>query len=131
MNSLVRGTLLLLGLLQLAPALASANCQGLLEQRDQLAAKAMQAEVALIHSIRRRLCPRVEALAEQGHAQELDISAYIHCRQEAEAQLRRTRPALYHSGSRFICYTLEGAELARQADGVQASFQRACPRENR
>lgn len=131
MITVVRGTLLLLGFLQQAPALASANCQALQEQRDQLAAKAMQAEVALIHTIRRRLCPGVEAQAEQGHAQELDISAYIHCRQQAEAELRRTRAALYRSESGFIYYTQEGAELARQADARRQQFGRQCPLPNR
>lgn len=63
--------------------------------------------------------------------QGLDIAAYIHCRQEAEARLRRTTPALYRSESGFIYYTLKGAELAHQSDGLRQQFGRQCPLPNR
>jgi len=52
----------------LAQPLALVECRALRERRNQLAAEAMQAEIALVLATRRRLCPQQEALAEQANA---------------------------------------------------------------
>lgn len=118
---------------------ATPACPALREQRDQLATRAMRAEIALVQTIRRRLCPREEALAEQAHASgtatgdtstqaaPLDYGAYIRCRQQAEGLLGRTRPVLYTNRQQFVFYSAEGARLARAADGLLPQLNGACP----
>jgi len=84
-------------LLITAAAQAAPDCLALKNQRDQLARQAMNAEIALMHSIRQRLCPRVEERAAQLNALEhetatpepLNYENYIRCREKAEIQLQR------------------------------------------
>jgi hypothetical protein len=114
---------------------AASDCETLRNQRDQLAAKALQAEMSLVLSIRRRLCPQVEALAEQANAntgsnstsgEVLDYGAYIRCRQQAEVQLRRTRSVLYRNRQAFSFYTPAGARLARETDELTGQLITVC-----
>lgn len=127
----------LIGLLAtalLAPALAATECRALRDRRDELSRAAMQAEIDLVQATRRQLCPRQELLAEQANAEdgapgggtELDFSAYIRCRQQAEAQLRRSRPILYRNQRGFPYYTTEGARLATAADALREPIERSC-----
>ena len=111
------------------------DCQQLQEQRDQLARRAMAAEVALVHSERQKLCPQLEALATAdgkttestaGASAELDYGAYIRCREQAELQLTATRPVLYRNSSGFPFLTPDGARLARQADALINALQASC-----
>jgi hypothetical protein len=147
--------LLLAGLLPLqalAQSLGLADCRGLRERRDRLAAEAMQAEITLVLATRRRLCTRQEALAEQANASTavadptaglharveqappsgeaplaLDYTAYLNCRRQAEQQLRRSRVVLYTNQRGFTFYTRAGARLARDADGWQQRLSASCP----
>jgi hypothetical protein len=122
-----------------SPAWSAADCRPLLEQRDRLAGAAMQAEIALLHGIRQRLCPRQEAIAVEANAlaasqaggAQLDYTAYIRCREQAEAELQRSRPVLYRNRRGFTFYTQTGADLAREADGLQEQGERACPSSSR
>ena len=111
------------------------DCQQLQEQRDQLARRAMAAEVALVHAERQRLCPQLEALATAdgkttdstaGASAELDYGAYIRCRERAEAQLLKSRPVLYRSTSGFPFLTPDGARLACEADSLIGELQTSC-----
>jgi hypothetical protein len=130
---------LAVALLLQAPAWSAPDCRPLREQRDQLAGAAMQAEIALLHGIRQRLCPRQEAIAVEANALaagqaaggELDYTAYIRCREQAEAQLQRSRPVLYRNRRGFIFYTQTGADLAREADALQERVERECPPSSR
>lgn len=128
----------------LAQPLGLVECRGLRERRNQLAAEAMQAEIALVLATRRRLCPQQEALAEQAHAggetgrgegddqtspavrADLDYSAYLQCRNRAEQLLRRSRVILYTNLRGFTFYTLAGARLAREADAWQLRLREGC-----
>lgn len=122
------------GLLLVLPARAATPCQALKEQRDQVARDAMQAEIALVHSVRLRLCPQEETLAEQANAlaagpstaPQLNYGAYIRCRQRAEALLQRSRPVLYRNLLGFSFYTPAGAALARQSDALQQRLRNTC-----
>ena len=122
-------------LLLQAPAWSTPDCRPLREQRDRLAAEAMQAEIALLHGIRQRLCPHQEALAVEANAlaagqaggAQLDYAAYIRCREQAEAELQQSRPVLYRNRRGFTYYTQTGADLAREADGLEERLERACP----
>lgn len=122
-------------LLLLAPAQASPTCQALRDQRDQWAEQAMHAELSLVHEVRLRLCPHEEDLAVQANALSseppastpLNYTAYIQCRQRAEALLQRSRPVLYRNQRGFTYYTPAGAGLARQADALLGPIERACP----
>lgn len=58
----------LLPLQVLAQPLGLEECRGLRARRNQLAADAMQVEIALVLATRRRLCPQLEAVAEQANA---------------------------------------------------------------
>jgi hypothetical protein len=142
----------LLPLQALAQPLGLEQCRALRARRDQLAAEAMQAEIALVLATRRRLCPQQEAAAEQANADSgrgsgspsaadaagqntspadpapaaLDYAAYLGCRREAEGQLRRTRVILYTNRQGFTFYTLAGARLARQADAWQQRLSDGC-----
>lgn len=121
------------------PAWSAPDCRPLREQRDRLAAEAMQAEIALLHAIRQRLCPRQEALAvaanalaaSQAGGAQLDYTAYIRCREQAEAELQSSRPVLHRNRRGFTYYTQAGADLAREADGLQERLERACPSPSR
>lgn len=137
----------LLPLQALAQPLGVSACRGLRERRNQLAAEAMQAEIALVLAMRRRLCPRQEALAEQANANagaggpgdgpaatpdasgqgDLDYTAYLQCRQQAEARLRRTQVILYTNARGFTFYTRDGARLAREAEDWQQRLRASCP----
>jgi hypothetical protein len=116
-------------------ARAAPDCLALKSRRDQLATQAMTAEITLLHSVRKRLCPRQEAQAMQalrgdtpaGAVAPFDYEGYIRCRQQAEAHLQQTRAVLYRNLRRFPFYTAEGARLARDADGVQRQLQAPCP----
>jgi hypothetical protein len=122
------------GLLLVLPAQAATPCQALKDQRDQVARDAMQAEIALVHSVRLRLCAQEETLAEQANAlaaepstgPQLNYGAYIRCRQRAEALLQRSRPVLYRNQLGFIFYTPAGAALARQSDALQQRVRTSC-----
>ena len=131
---------LLLGLVATQPLLAAPDCWQLREQRDRLGVQAMQAEIALVISLRRQLCPREEAAAERAHAGEgspeaateetstgLRYEAYIHCRQQAELRLRRSQPVLFRNGRGFVFYTEAGARLARAAEALQPRIDASCP----
>jgi len=84
----------------------------------------MRAETKLVLATRRRLCHEVEAQAKHPEASgALDFDAYIRCRTNTEALLKRTRPVLYTNRKGFIFYTAQGARLAREADAIVA----ACP----
>lgn len=58
----------LLPLQALARPLGLEECRDLRARRDQLATEAMQAEISLVLATRRRLCPELEAVAEQANA---------------------------------------------------------------
>ncbi len=118
-----------------APVGAAEPCRALKEQHDRLSREAMQAEIALLHALRQRLCPQQEALATEAHAgatdqatgaSQLDYAAYISCREQAEAQLLGSRPLLHRNLAGFTFYTAEGARLARQADGLKPELDRQC-----
>lgn len=119
-------TLLAVLLAAALPAFAAPNCAALRERQQQLATEAMRAEMMLVLATRRRLCPQVEAQAEHPEAEAhspLDFDAYIRCRANTEALLKRTRPVLYTNRKGFIFYTAQGTRLAREADAIAA----ACP----
>jgi hypothetical protein len=121
-------------LLITAAAQAAPDCLALKNQRDQLARQAMNAEIALMHSIRQRLCPRVEERAAQLNALEhetatpepLNYENYIRCREKAEIQLQRSRPFLYRNLREFTFDTPEGSRLARASDEAQKLLDRSC-----
>lgn len=111
------------------------DCRQLQEQRDQLAHRAMAAEVALVHAQRQKLCPQLEALAtadgktnqsNAGLPEQLDYGAYIRCREQAEMRLRTTRPVLYKNSAGFPFFTPDGARLARRADALLKARQASC-----
>ena len=111
------------------------DCPQLQVQRDQLARRAMAAEVTLVHAERQRVCPQLEALATaDGKTNEsseelsgqLDYGAYIRCREQAEMQLTATRPVLYRNSAGFPFLTPDGARLARQADALIKALQASC-----
>ncbi|WP_144036891.1 hypothetical protein [Synechococcus sp. MW101C3] len=108
-----------------APALAAEleACRNLLDQRNALSEQAMKAEIALIRTIRERICPLLSQQADRANAndrneQTIDYQALIECRHKAEEQLLRSQRVLYVNRQRFRFYTAAGAELARQADGL-------------
>lgn len=132
--------LLLAAVLLAAPLRAGQECQASRERRDQLARQAMQAEIALLHDVRQRLCPRQEATATDANALNaraqpseapavlpFDYGAYIRCRAQAENQLLRTRPVLYRNRLEFTFYTHDGARWAQEADALQAAIDGLCP----
>ena len=139
---------LLLGVLSVSPLQASPACSDLRQRRDGLAARAMQAEIALVMDTRQRICPAQEAAAERAHAQAralegsqpaasatgsagapapLDYQAFIRCREQAERLLRRARPVLFSNANGFFFYTATGARLARQAEVLQPQIAAGCP----
>ena len=141
-RSLLAGALAGVLAAQVAPALGAESCQALQERRDQLAQRAMQAEVALSQALRQRLCPDQEQRAARAQARAadppadprleresgegVDYGAYIRCRRQAEAELRRSRPVLYRNQRGFPYYAAAGATLARQADGLRSRLTVLC-----
>jgi hypothetical protein len=109
------------------------DCRALRQQRDALAAAAMEQEMALARWFRERLCPRLSAQAEQANARDgvyapMDYGAWSRCRLEAERQLERSHPVRYRNLQGFTYYTQQGANLARQADDLTRQRQAmACP----
>ncbi|MCP9934503.1 hypothetical protein KBZ08_11335 [Cyanobium sp. Candia 9D4] len=118
-----------------APAMAAEGeaCRNLLDQRHALAEQAMKAEIALVRTIRERICPALSQQADGANAndrngQAIDYQALIDCRHKAEEQLLRSQPVLYVNRQQFRFYTAAGAKLARQADGlVMPSRDQECP----
>ncbi len=108
-----------------APAMAAEGeaCRNLLDQRHALAEQAMKAEIALVRTIRERICPVLSQQADGANAndrngQAIDYQALIDCRHKAEEQLLRSQRVLYVNRQQFRFYTAAGAKLARQADGL-------------
>lgn len=126
--------MLLAAVLMAAPLWGAEDCLDLYERRDQLARQAMQPEIVLLHDLRQRLCPQQEAIATEANALAakpagdalLDYGAYIHCREQAEAQLQLSRPVLYRNRLGFTYYTPAGARLGREVDALQARTEALC-----
>ncbi len=118
-----------------APCLAAEPepCDSLRDQRDALMTQAMKAEVELSRQMRDRVCPALNRQLEQtdasnGPSEPIDYLAALECRKTAEALLERKYPILYRNPLRFTFYTPQGAELARQADGIAWRARRqGCP----
>ena len=118
-----------------APAMAAdmEACQNLLEQRNALAEQAMKAEIALVRTIRERICPVLSQQADRANANgrnelTIDYQALLDCRHKAEEQLLRSQRFRYVNHQRFRFYTAAGAELARQADGLMQPLRdQECP----
>ena len=111
-------------------------CRQLRIQRDGLATAAMEREIALVRSLRDRICPALARQAESANARDLgysplesfDYSAWNRCRQEAEGELRASQPSRYRNQRGFVFYTHQGARLAEQADQVSATLEASnCP----
>jgi hypothetical protein len=129
------GWLMALALSLMGAAPPTPDCRVVRERRDQLLRDAMQAEIALLHGVRERLCPREEALASAANALEsrekseatLDYTAYIHCREQAERELQRTHSVRYRNRRGVPYYTPAGEQLARQASVLEEQVDLACP----
>jgi hypothetical protein len=113
-----------------APSLAAEleACRNLLEQRNALAEQAIKAEIALVRTIRERICPVLSQQADGANANDrnertIDYQALLDCRHKAEEQLLRSQRVLYVNRRQFRFYTAAGAELARQADGLDQLLQ--------
>jgi predicted ATPase len=113
-----------------APAMAAEleACQNLLDQRNALAEQAMKAEIALVRTIRERICPVLSQQADGANANDrneltIDYQALIDCRHKAEEQLLRSQRVLYVNRQQFRFYTAAGAKLARQADGLDQELR--------
>jgi hypothetical protein len=135
MYTSVRSALMVSLALGIATPGWTADCEQLEVQRDQLARRALAAEVVLLHAQRQELCPQLEAPATAtgeankevaGLPAQLDYGAYIRCREQAEMQLRASRPVLYTNHSGFPFLTPDGARLARQADALLKARQAGC-----
>jgi len=64
-------------------------CRNLLDQRNALAEQAMKAEIALVRTIRERICPLLSQQADGANANDrneltIDYQALIECRDKAE-----------------------------------------------
>ena len=118
-----------------APAMAAEleACRNLLDQRNALAEQAMKAEIALVRTIRERICPVLSQQADGANANgrnelTIDYQALIECRHKTEEQLLRSQRVLYINRQQFRFYTAAGAKLARQADGLMQPLRdRECP----
>ena len=118
-----------------APAMAAEleACRNLLDQRNALAEQAMKAEIALVRTIRERICPVLSQQADGANANDrneltIDYQALIECRHKTEEQLLRSQRVLYINRQQFRFYTAAGAKLARQADGLMQPLRdRECP----
>lgn len=113
-----------------APVMAAESeaCQNLLDQRNALAEQAMKAEIALVRTIRERICPVLSQQADRANAndrneQTIDYQALIDCRHKAEEQLLRSQRVLYVNRQQFRFYTAAGAKLGRQADGLDQELR--------
>ena len=117
-----------------APAMAAEleACRNLLDQRNALAEQAMKAEIALVRSVRERICPVLSQQADGANANDrneltIDYQALIECRHKAE-ELLRSKRVLYVNRQRFRFYTAAGAKLAQQADGLDQELRdQECP----
>lgn len=123
-------TLLLSSWWLAAPAMAAEMeaCRNLLDQRNALAEQAMKAEIALVRTIRERICPLLSQQADGANANDrneltIDYQALIDCRHRAEEQLLRSQPVLYVNRQHFRFYTATGAKLARQADELDQKLR--------
>ena len=108
-----------------APVLAAEleACRNLLDQRNALAEQAMKAEIALVRTIRERICPVLSQQADGANANDrneptIDYQALLECRHKAEEQLLRSQRVRFVNHQQFRFYTAAGAQLARQADGL-------------
>jgi hypothetical protein len=118
-----------------APALSAEleACRNLLDQRHALAEQAIKAEIALVRTIRERICPVLSQQADQANANDrseltIDYQALLDCRHKAEEQLLRSQRVLYVNRQQFRFYTAAGAKLARQADGLDQELRdQECP----
>ena len=118
-----------------APAMAAEleACRNLLDQRNALAEQAMKAEIALVRTIRERICPVLSQQADGANANgrnelTIDYQALIECRHKTEEQLLRSQRVLYINRQQFRFYTAAGAKLAWQADGLMQPLRdRECP----
>ena len=118
-----------------APVLAAESeaCRNLLDQRNALAEQAMKAEIALVRTIRERICPVLSQQADGANANDrneltIDYQALIECRHRAEEQLLRSQRVLYVNRQQFRFYTAGGAKLSRQADGLAQELREGeCP----
>jgi hypothetical protein len=108
-------------------------CRNLLDQRNALAEQAMKAEIALVRTIRERICPVLSQQADGANAIDrneltIDYQSLLDCRHKAEEQLLRSQRVIYVNRQLFRFYTAAGAKLARQADGLaQELRERECP----
>lgn len=111
---------------------AAQICRDLRQQRDALAVRAMEEEMALVRTYRSRICPRLAEVAEGANARDqrfapLDYAAWSNCRQRAEHQLEGRHSVRYRNSQAFTFYTPAGASLARQGDLLLASLKaRGC-----
>ncbi|MFN7629811.1 MAG: hypothetical protein ACK5R2_00800 [Cyanobacteriota bacterium] len=125
---LIPGVVLLLGLGGLAHAADVQACRELRQRREALASRAMEQELALVRTIRGRLCPRLAMQAEGANARDgrftpINYAAWNRCRLEAERELEATHPIRYRNRQRFTFFTVAGADLAAQADQLMAQWQ--------
>lgn len=97
---------------------------------------AMDQEIALVRSIRERICPDLARQAEAANARDLgyvlldsfDFAAWNRCRHEAEQGLRGSKPTRYRNQKGFLFYTQQGAGLAEQADQLSLLLKASgCP----
>jgi hypothetical protein len=116
-----------------ACAADAGECRRMRNERDRLAADAMEREVALTRRYRERLCPELSSQAELANARDgvyapIDFAAWSACRRRAERALEASQPVRYRNLHGFTFYTLQGAALARQADDLDRQRQAsACP----
>lgn len=108
-------------------------CRRLRSQRDDLAARAMEQELALVRAYRKRICPRLALLAEGANAEDqryapINYASWSQCRLDAERALERSHPLRYRNGQGFTFYTESGGELAVQADRLRQTLKdQGCP----
>ena len=108
-------------------------CRSLKDQRDNLSAQAMAAEIALARKYREQICPELAAQAEhananEGSSQVIDYAALIACRKKAETRLEKSNKVIYRNRLSFTFYTTKGAALAKEADQRNAETERIqCP----
>jgi hypothetical protein len=132
-----RRSLTLAVLLLLAPGGLAAEpitCPDLREQRDDLARRAMAAELVLVRQSRERICPALSRAAEAANANHpgygndtavtIDLQALRDCRQAAEQLLERQNRLRYRNRLGFSFYTPAGAGLAAEADRLAGALAR-------
>jgi hypothetical protein len=124
-------------LLLLAPGALAAGlgtCLDLRERRDELARRAMAAELVLVRQSREQICPALTRAAEAANADSpgygngaaalIDLQALRDCRQAAEQRLERRNRVRYRNRLGFTFYTPSGAALAAEADRVAGELAR-------